>query len=116
MHKKQQGGMFTRVFGDSPRNLILEFFLELRELDFPISTIARETGLKRATAYNTMEELISKKFAVPTRKLSGSQLYKLNMQKPEVKILIEAFNLILADYVKKVNKKELAVKSAVSIN
>lgn len=88
-------GEFCKVFGDTPRNRILEFLLAGRELDFGIGDVAKETGLNRATAYNTMEELIHDGFVVPTRKLGNTQLYKLNKNKSEVKALLEAFDMLL---------------------
>ena len=94
---ERQWGAFCEVFGIAPKNRILEFFLEMRELDFSIGDIAKETGLNRATAYNTMEELLKKGYIVPTRKVSGGQLYKLNGEREEVKVLIKSFNLILKE-------------------
>ena len=98
---KEDVGAFSNMFGINPRNRIIEFFLEMRELDFSIGDVAKEIGLNRATTYNTMEELIKTKYIIPTRKVSGSQLYKLNITKKEVKILIKTFNLLLKDIVNK---------------
>lgn len=88
-------GEFCKVFGVNPRNRILEHFLAMDILDFSIGDIAEETGLNRATTYNIMEELIKEGFIIPTRKVSGTQLYKLNKEKYEVKILLKAFSMIL---------------------
>ena len=91
----QNIGEFCEIFGLTPRNRIIEFFLEMRGLDFSIGDVARETGLNRATTYNTIEELEKAKYLIPTRKVSGAQLYILNVEKEEVKILINTFNTIL---------------------
>ena len=88
-------GEFCEIFGANPRNRIIEFFLEMRGLDFSIGDVARETGLNRATTYNTIEELVKAKYLILTRKVSGAQLYILNVEKEEVKILINTFNTIL---------------------
>jgi len=98
---------FCKVFGINPRNRILEFFLEMRDLDFSIGDIAKETELNRATTYNAMEELIKEGYIILSRKVSGGQLYKLNKEKKEVKILIESFNLILGKIVKAYEKKKV---------
>ena len=50
-------GEFCEIFGITPRNRIIEFFLEMRGLDFSIGDVAKETELNRATTYNTIEEL-----------------------------------------------------------
>lgn len=92
---RQTKGEFSRIFGDSNRNKIIEFFLEMRELDFSISDLAKELKFSRATAYNTVEELINKKYIIPTRKSSGAQLYKLNTKNTDVILLLKVFNLII---------------------
>ena len=97
---EQKYGTFCEIFGCNPRNRILEFFLEMRELDFSIGDVAKETGLNRATTYNTMEGLIREGYILPTRKVSGGQLYNLNMDKPEVNMLIQSFNFVLHGIVK----------------
>ncbi len=98
--KEQEWGEFCEIFGVTPRNRIIEFFLQMRELDFPIGDVAKETGLNRATTYNTIEELVKNGIIVPTRKVSGGQLYGLNLKKKEVKLLIEVFNMILSKIAK----------------
>ena len=88
-------GKFCEIFGINPRNRILEFFLESEGLDYGIGDVALETRLNRATTYNTMEELIKNKYVLPTRVLSGAQLYTLNTKKKEVKILLKSFKEVL---------------------
>ena len=100
-------GEFCEVFGVNPRNRILEFFLEMRELDFSVGDIAKESGLNRATAYNVVDELIDEGYLVRTRRVSGAQLYKLDLEKKEVKVLVGAFNGVLKVIVKR-NEKVLA--------
>ena len=59
---KIKGGAFCILFGATPRNRIIEFFLESRDLDYSIRDIVKETGLNRATTYNTMKSLIKEKY------------------------------------------------------
>ncbi len=106
MKSEAKHGIYCKVCGVNPRNKILEFFLEMRELDFSIGDVARETGLNRVTAYNTMSELIKEDLILPTRKVSGGQLYKLNLKSREVQLLIETFNFLLGKIVEKHTKKE----------
>lgn len=103
-------GIFCEFFGSTPRNKILEHFLAMRSLDFSIGDVARETGLNRATAYNTIEELIKAKYIIPTRKISGAQLYKLNNDKKEVKVLIEMFDLMIEKVVNEHKQKSELVE------
>lgn len=105
---KIKGGQFCNVFGNNPRNKIIEFLIETRELDYSIGDIAKETNLNRATTYNIVTELINEKYIIPTRRVSNSQLYKLNESKEEVKILIKVFNMILNKIVEKHSEKIIA--------
>ena len=102
MKKKgdEVSGVFCEIFGETPRNKIIEFLLETRELDYSIGDIAKEVKLNRATTYNVMEGLIEEKIVVPTRKVSNGQLYKLNPEKEEVKALIQVFNMLLKNLLK----------------
>ena len=99
-------GEFCEVFGVNPRNRVLEFFLTFRSCDSCIGDIAEETGLNRATTYNVMEELIKEKYVIPTRKVSGTQLYKLNKEKNEVNILLKAFKMVLKKILDEYVEKE----------
>jgi len=98
-------GDFCEIFGVTPRNRILEFFLSLDGLDFTISDIAEEVRLNRATTYNTMKELINDEYIILSRKVSAGQLYKLNKNKLEVKKLLKVMDQIIDkiydDYTKK---------------
>ena len=102
-------GEFCEIFGTNPRNRIIEFFLEMRGLDFSIGDVARETGLNRATTYNTIEGLVEAKYLIPTRKVSGAQLYILNVEKEEVKVLINTFNMVLQRIAQKYKEKQKIV-------
>lgn len=106
MEDEKPWGEFCEVFGVNPRNRVLEFFLTFRSMDFGIGDIIEETKLNRATTYNIMNELIKEKYIMPTRKLKSVQLYKLNKNKHEVKILLKAFSLVLKNILDEYAEKE----------
>jgi len=95
MNKKQSHGKFCEVVGNTHRNKILEYFIEMRELDFGLGDVAIETDLNRATVYNTAELLLKEKMIVPTRKVGNTQLYQLSKEKEEVQLLINLFNEVV---------------------
>ena len=88
-------GEFCKIIGDTPRNRILEFFIEGREMDFGVGDVAREIGLNRLTTYSVMKELVHNEFLIQSRKVGKGQLYRLNIKKLEVTMLIQLFNNIL---------------------
>ena len=115
---KKNWGEFCSIFGVTPRNRILEFLLEGRELDFSIGDISSITKLNRATTYNTISELIKEGFVIESRKSANAQLYKLNFEKHEIKLLINIFNFILEDIVKQnaMDSKEMEKSNSTNSN
>ncbi len=94
-------GEFCRIFGTHPRTIMFEFFLEGGEVDSPISEVIEETGLNKATAYNTAKELIKEKYLIQTRKVAGARFYKLNKAKGQVQVLFKAFDIVLKGIAKR---------------
>lgn len=82
----------------------------MRELDFGIGDIAKEIQLPRATAYLVMENLLQERCVVPSRKVSGGQLYKLNLALEKVRLLIQSFNLVLQGIVQEYQAMDIRVR------
>lgn len=106
MKQASDWGEFCNVVGITPRNRILECFLEGKEMDFGRGSIVEMTGLKRATVYRIMDQLIEQEFIIPTRRVGGSQLYKLDKGRKEVRLLISIFDLILKRIEQEVTVKQ----------
>ena len=92
MTKEKPWGVFCDVFGISPRNRVLEIFLEGKEIDNCLGNVAKEGELNRATVYNVINSLLKEKIIVTSRIIGRTQLYKLNAEKDEAKMLIKAFD------------------------
>ena len=96
--------LFIELFGDSPTIKVLDYLLTERELDFSISDMARNSGIGRATLYRIWEELIKNQIIMPTRTIGKSKLYKLNIENPKIKKLIEIDDMLILEELK--NKAE----------
>jgi len=94
-------GIFCEAFGYTPRNQLIEFFLEMRSTDFGIADVAKELKMNKATAYNSAKELIERKIIIPFRIIGKTQTYKLNMQNILVKGLIKAHNELVKNHLLK---------------
>ena len=70
-------GLFTTLFGNNPRNNILEYFLEARELDHAASDIIQELKMNKATTYATIHALQEEELITPTRTIGKTTLYTL---------------------------------------
>ena len=88
---EKEYGMFCEVYGKSLRNLIIEFLLENKGLDFAIGDAAKELGMSRPAAYKIIKELENEKIVKKSRVVSGTQLYLLNEENIKAKLLIKNF-------------------------
>ena len=102
--------LFIELFGESPSIKVLDYLLTERELDFSISDMARNAGIGRATLYRIWDQLIKNKIIISTRTIGKSKLYKLNVENPKIKKLMEIDDmLILEELRNKVEKHKVKV-------
>lgn len=102
--------LFIEFMGDSPTVRILDYLLTERELDFCITDLAENAGIGRATLYRVWSSLLENKIVVPTREIGKAKLFKLNSKTPKIKKLIELYDmLILEDLRKRSQKLEMVV-------
>lgn len=93
--------LFIEYMGDSPMTRILDYLLTERTLDFSLSDLARNAKVGRATLYRYLDSLIKNKILIPSRIIGRAKLFKLNMDQPVVKKLIELDDLLLVKDLKK---------------
>ena len=87
--------LFRQALGDSPKIRVLEFLIEGRELDYSISDIAEGAEIGRTTLFRIWDDLLKTKIIVFTRQIGNAQLYRLNLENPFVKKMIELFDEII---------------------
>ncbi|MEK6947595.1 MAG: hypothetical protein AABX32_08385 [Nanoarchaeota archaeon] len=106
--------LFTELFGESPTIKILDFLLTERELDFSISDMARNAGIGRASLYRIFDDLIRNQIILPTRIIGKSKLYKLNVENPKIKKLVQIDDmLILEELRSKAENQKHKIKVAI---
>lgn len=84
-------GAFCELYGKSIRNLVIEYLLENRGLDFAIGDMAKELNISRPKAYEVIKDFEKRGFVIKKRVVSGTQLYILNEKGWEVKQLVKNF-------------------------
>ena len=89
--------LFIELLGDSPSIKVLDYLLTERELDFSISDMARNAGIGRATLYRIWDQLIKNKIIIHTRTSGKSKLYKLNIENPKIKKLMEIDDMLILE-------------------
>jgi len=91
MKKEQEFGAFCELYGKTIRNLIIEYLLENKGLDFAVGDMANELNISRPKAYELIKEFEKDKLVEKSRIVSGTQLYKLNEVNRRVKQLLKNF-------------------------
>lgn len=92
---EKKGGTFCDLFGNTPRNRVLEVFLEGREIDNSLGNVSEEGCLNRATVYNVAKTLLRQEIITQTRKIGRTQLYGLNFRSRDVQDLVKVFDFAL---------------------
>ena len=96
-----EASLFIEFMGDSPMIRVLDYLLTERELDFSITDMADNAGIGRATLYRIWDNLIKNEIIVHTREIGRAKLFKLNMENPKIKKLIEVYDMLVLEEVKK---------------
>jgi DNA-binding transcriptional ArsR family regulator len=86
--------IMTHLLGNSPKVKVLDLLSTGRELEYCISDMAEHAGVGRASIYRMLDKMLKDKILVKKRKLGRIQLYQLNMNNPEVKILVNMFDAL----------------------
>jgi hypothetical protein len=96
--------IITHLLGHSPKVKVLDLLIIGRRLPYSITDMAEHAGVGRATIYRMLDDMLKDKVLVKKGKYGRIQLYQLNMENPEVKLLVKFF-----DEVAKINsEKEIA--------
>ena len=80
---------FVKVFGDSPRVLVIDFLLDNFDLDFHKSDMAEITGVSRMTIDKYFPELIKNELIIKSRKIGRAKMYLVNKKNPLIRKLSE---------------------------
>lgn len=89
--KKLEFGAFCELYGQTIRNLVLEYLLENKGLDFAVGDMARELKISKPKAYELIKGFEKEGYVVKKRIVAGTQLFILNEKKSEVKQLLRNF-------------------------
>jgi len=87
----KEPGNFCKLIGVTPRNRILEFFLEAGELDYGFGDVAEELDMNRTTVFHSVRELQEEGIIKISRKLKNKRMYVLNKDNVKAQFLIQMF-------------------------
>lgn len=98
--------LFIEFMGDSPMIKVLDYLLTERELDFSITDMAKNAGIGRATLYRIWDGLIKNKIIAHTRNIGKAKLFKLNTANSKIKKLIEIYDMLILEDLKRRSEKQ----------
>lgn len=78
-----------KVFGESPKTKIVDFFLNNPNKDFTKSEIIRSTRVGRTRFYSYLNDLLEEEILISSRRIGRITLYRLNTNHPLVEILLK---------------------------
>src|SRR3989338_10835568 len=97
----EERSLFVEFMGDSPMMKVMDYLITERGLDFSITDMAENAGIGRATLYRIWGSLIKNRIIVHTRDIGKAKLYKLNMGNNKIKKLIEIYDMLALEDLKK---------------
>ncbi len=80
--------VFIEVFGNNPIIKVLDFLITFQAFDYPLTEIAKNSGVGYSTLQTFWDKLLNNKIVIKTRRVGKSDLFKLNTTNPAVKQLI----------------------------
>ena len=101
--------LFIEFMGDSPTIRVMDYLLTMGELDFSITDMAENAGIGRATLYRIWSNLIKNAIIVHTRDIGKAKLFKLNTENPKIRKLIEIYDMLSIEELKKHAKQKVEV-------
>ena len=85
----KENSVFVEVFGNNPVIKVLDFLMSFAEFDYPLTEIAKNSGVSYSTLQTFWDKLVRNGIVIKTRRVGKSDLYKLNTDNPAVKDLIK---------------------------
>ena len=87
--------VFIEIFGNNPITKVLDFLITFQLFDYPLTEIAKNSGVSYSTLQTFWGKLEKNKIVIKTRRVGKSDLFKININNPAIKQLIKLdWNLI----------------------
>ena len=97
----EEKSLFVEFMGASPMIKVMDYLITERELDFSITDMAENAGIGRATLYRIWDDLIKNGIILHTRDVGKAKLFKLNIANTKIKKLIEIYDLLTVEELRK---------------
>jgi DNA-binding transcriptional ArsR family regulator len=85
----EEDSILIKALGNSPKLRILDYLLDYKLNDFTKGEIIKALGMSKLTFYKHFKDLEDLGLIVPSRRMGRATLYRINLENPMVKMLIE---------------------------
>lgn len=105
---EEPDSLLIKALGSSPQLRILDYLLDYKLNDFTKREILEALGMSKQTLYKYFKDLQELGLIAETRKIGRATLYRINLENPMVRMLIEyetQLSLQIADQEAEKNKK-----------
>jgi hypothetical protein len=92
--------LFVETFGDYPIIRVIDFLIENEIFDYSKKDIARYSDVSWNTLEGFFNQLIKNGLVIKTRKVGKSQMYKINLENPIVKKIMEIDSKLMLESIK----------------
>lgn len=101
MNNMKEKTSFALVFGESLKTKVIDFLIDNQEFDYSLTDIEKGAEVGWTTLLQFWPELVKLGIVKKTRKIGRAELYKLNLESPLVKKLIEIDMLVSKQLIQK---------------
>ena len=89
MVEEDYDSLLIKALGNSPKLRILDYLLDYKLNDFTKKEIIEALGMSKLTFYKYFKDLEELGLVTATRKIGRATLYKINLENPMVKMIVE---------------------------
>jgi AraC-like DNA-binding protein len=87
--KKEYQSLLIKTLGDSPKIRIIDFFMDNPLFDFTKKEVIEALGMSKRTFYKYFADIEKYGIVKVSRKIGKAKLYKINLEHPLIKMLME---------------------------
>ena len=101
-----ENSTFIEFVGDTPAMRLLDFLITGRDFDYTLTDLANKAEMSWSTLHRIFPRFVEQNVVVHVRDVGRAQLYKLNLRNPLVKKLIEVYDMLLMQELKRAAHEE----------
>lgn len=99
--------VFVEFMGDTPSIRLMDLLITGRDYDYTLTDLSKKAEMSWSTLHRIFPRFIRNRIVIETREIGRAKLYKLNLGNPLVKKLVDVYDTVLLQELKKAAKEEI---------